>query len=272
MAIESEQKAAPDHLAHRLVQAPVRVFEAIGELTILAFWTALWTFRPPFRIGLMLHAMSFVGIGSLFIISLTGTFTGAVFTYQSNEILKWFGASTLVGSLVSLSLARELGPVLGCLMLTSRACSSMATELGTMRVTEQIDALESMAVNPIQYLIVPRIIAGTLMAPVLCMMFDLFGMLGCYMVAIKGLMVDPGAFWEYVFRYTDPPDLVHGIVKSVFMGFVCSLIACYKGYHATRGAEGVGRATNEAVVLASVSIFVMDYFLTVMMISTGFTV
>jgi phospholipid/cholesterol/gamma-HCH transport system permease protein len=96
-------------------------------------------------------------------------------------------------------------------------------------------------------------------------------MLGCYMVAIEGLMVDPGAFWEYVFRYTDPGDLVHGITKSVFMGYVCSLIACYKGFFATRGAEGVGKATNEAVVLASVSIFVMDYFLTVLMISTGFT-
>jgi phospholipid/cholesterol/gamma-HCH transport system permease protein len=243
----------------------------MGEIAILGTTAAAWAVRPPYRWGLMLHSMRFVGIGSLFIISLTGSFTGAVFAYQSNEILKFFAASTLVGSLVSMSLARELGPVLGCLMLTSRACSAMATELGTMRVTEQIDALESMAVNPVQYLIVPRIVAGTLMAPVLCMVFNLFGMAGCYIVAIKGLQVDPGAFWHYIRMWTDPPDVIHGIAKSVFMGFVCSLIACYKGYTASRGAAGVGQATNEAVVLASVSIFVMDYFLTVLMISTGFT-
>jgi len=258
-------------LWRRIVDIPIRFFRMVGEITILGARAAFWAVRPPFRWGLMLHSMQYVGIGSLFIISLTGIFTGAVFTYQSNEILKWFKASTLLGSLVSLSLARELGPVLGCLMLTSRACSAMATELGTMRVTEQIDALESMAVNSIQYLIVPRLLAGMLMAPVLCMMFDSFGMLGCYVVAIKGLHVDPGAFWQYIHRYTDPPDLIHGMTKSIFMGYVCSLIACYKGFSASRGAEGVGKATNEAVVLASVSIFVMDYFLTVLMITTGFT-
>jgi phospholipid/cholesterol/gamma-HCH transport system permease protein len=254
-----------------LLAMPIDFLRSTGEVTILGFRALLWAVRPPYRWGLILHSMRFVGIGSLFIISLTGTFTGAVFAFQSNEILKWFAASTLVGSLVSQSLARELGPVLGCLMLTSRACSAMATELGTMRVTEQIDALESMAVNPVQYLVVPRVVAGTLMAPVLCMLFNLFGMLGCYMVAVKGLQVDPGPYWHYIQMWTDPPDVIHGVVKSLFMGFVCSLIACYKGYTASRGAAGVGRATNEAVVLASVSIFVMDYFLTVLMISSGFT-
>jgi phospholipid/cholesterol/gamma-HCH transport system permease protein len=258
-------------LVDRIAAMPVRFFQMMGEIMILGARAAVWMFRPPFRWGLVLHAMSFVGIGSLFIISLTGTFTGAVFALQSNEILKWFAASTLVGSLVSVSLARELGPVLGCLMLTSRACSAMATELGTMRVTEQIDALESMAVNPVQYLVVPRLVAGTFMAPVLCMMFNVFGMVGCYLVAVKGMQVDPGAFWEYIHRWTDPDDVVHGITKSVFMGFVCSLIACYKGFTASRGAAGVGQATNEAVVLGSVSIFVMDYFLTVVMLATGFT-
>jgi len=263
--------AAVKELWQVILGLPVRFFLMVGEITLLGARATAWTFRPPFRWGLVLHSMRFVGIGSLFIITLTGTFTGMVFSYQSNEILKWFAASTLVGSLVSVSLARELGPVLGCLMLTSRACSAMATELGTMRVTEQIDALESMAVNPIQYLVVPRLVAGTLMAPVLCMTFDAFGMLGCYLVAVKGMQVDPGAFWQYIHRFTDPDDLVHGIVKSVFMGYVCSLIACYKGYTASRGAAGVGQATNEAVVLASVSIFVMDYFLTVLMINSGFT-
>jgi len=171
---------------------------------------------------------------------------------------------------VSLSLTRELSPVLASLMLTSRACSAMATELGTMRVTEQVDALQTIGVSPVQYLVVPRVLAGTLMAPLLCMVFTIVGMVGSSVVCIHLLGVDPGVYWHNVRFYTNADDIFHGLLKSAIFGFVCSIIACHKGLKATRGAAGVGEATNRAVVLGSIAIFVLDYFLTVVLITTKF--
>jgi len=254
-----------------LIDLPMQFFRNIGNITVMAGQVFFWIVRPPFRWDVMLHSLSFVGVGSLFIISLTGFFTGAVMSYQINDAFRYFHAESLVGGIVAVSLAREMSPVLACLMLTSRACSAMATEIGTMRVTEQIDALHTIGVSPIQYLIVPRVLAGTVMAPILCMVFTLIGMVGAYSVGVKALALDPGIFWHNVSYYTDPDDILHGLIKAVVLGFICSLIACYKGYNTTGGASGVADATNRSVVYGSISVFVLDYFLTVFMMNMGIT-
>lgn len=254
------------------VVLPLKFFRGVGDMTILGAKVFFWAAKPPFRWDVVLHSMRFVGVDSLFIIGLTGIFTGAVMSFQMYEAFKLFRAESLVGGVVGLSLARELSPVLGSLMMTSRACSAMTTEIGTMKVTEQIDALQTIGVSPIQYLIVPRVAAGTLMAPVLCMVFSFVGMFGSWFVSVKLLGLDPGIFRYNIRYYTDPDDLIHGLIKSAVFGFVCSLIACWKGYTTTGGAAGVGEATNRAVVYGSISIFILDYFLTVLMLRTGFTV
>ena len=248
-----------------LINLPLSFFRGVGDITILAGKVFFWMVRPPFRPDVILSAMSFVGVGSLFIIFLTGTFTGAVMGFQFHAAFKIFRAESWTGGMVGLSLARELSPVLASIMLTSRACSAMTTEIGTMRVTEQIDALHTLGVSPIQYLIVPRVIAGTIMAPVLCMVFTMCGVWGSYMVGVKTLGLNPGTFFHNIKSFSDPDDIIHGLIKCVFFGFVCSLIACYEGYNTSGGASGVGNATNRGVVFGIISIFILDYFLTVLL-------
>lgn len=234
----------------------------IGELGALFVETIRWALRRPFRVGLLFEAMEFVGVGSLLIIVLVGTFTGMVFGLQSVEAFRQFQAESFVGSTVALALSRELSPVLTALMITGRAASAMATELGSMRITEQIDAMHTLAVSPIQYLIVPRVLAGLIMLPVMTMVFDVVGMIGAYGVTVWYKGVDPGIFMANVQWFTDPDDLAQGLIKAAVFGLVLSLIGCHQGYNASGGAKGVGLATTRAVVMGSVSILVIDYFLT----------
>lgn len=236
--------------------------EQAGGMVILAADALWWSMRPPYRVSLVVHQMQFVGVGSFFIVLLTGTFTGMVFSLQTVNGFARFNAESLVGGAVALALTREMAPVLAAMMTTARAASAMAAELGTMRVTEQIDALTTMAVNPVQYLVVPRIFASTLMVPMLTILFDAVGMLGAYAVAVHIMGVDEGAFIQNVQKYLEPSDILSGLVKAGVFGFLLALIACYKGYNTTGGAKGVGQATTRAVVLSSVSIFVADYILT----------
>ncbi len=224
-----------------------------------------WTVRPPFRVGLFMNSLRFVGAGSLFIILLTGTFTGAVFAMQTIYAFSIIGAKSMVGGTVALALSRELAPVLTALMVTGRVGSAMATEIGTMRVTEQIDALETMAVHPVQYLMVPRVWASTIMVPVLSILFSLVGMAGCYLVSVTWMGVDRGQFIDKTASFMEVSDLVNGLVKAVVFGAALATIACYKGFRAEGGARGVGQATTQAVVLSSVSVFVLDYIMTTMM-------
>ena len=211
--------------------------------------------------------MEFVGVGSLFIVVLTGLFTGAVFALQGAGAFRMFNAESLVGSTVGLSLARELSPVLTGLMVTGRAGSGIATEIGTMRVTEQIDALYTMAVNPVQYLVVPRFIAGLIMVPILSGLFTLVGMVGCYVVGVVMLGIDEGVFIEKVKWFVEPADLASGLIKACVFGGILTMVGCYKGFYAAGGARGVGIATTQSVVASSVIILVSDYFLTAMMFS-----
>jgi phospholipid/cholesterol/gamma-HCH transport system permease protein len=233
----------------------------IGEFIIFTRQVFYWSFRKPFRVKRFFMELEKIGVRSTVIIVLVALFAGMVFALQTGSAFRLFNAETLVGSTVGIALTRELAPVFTALMIVARACSAMAAEIGTMKVTEQVDALKSMAVNPLQFLVVPKVWATTLMVPLLTGLFNGVGLFGSYLVAVKLLDIPEGPYLEQ-FRYiVDPGDLYQGLIKAVIFGFLISLIACYKGYQTENGAEGVGRSTTEAVVLASVVVLVSDYFL-----------
>lgn len=221
-----------------------------------------WVFQKPFRREVFFRQLEFIGVKSFPIIALTGAFTGMVFALQTGYAFRQFNAEVFVGSTVGLALTREIGPVFTALMIAARAGSAMAAEIGTMKVTEQVDALSAMAVNPVHFLVVPRVIASTLMAPLLAGVFSYIGIIGAYFVAVDLLHIEPVTFQQKLVYYVDVDDVMGGLIKAAIFGFVLALISCYRGYRTEGGAEGVGRATTQAVVVSSVAILVMDYFLT----------
>ncbi|MBU2262133.1 MAG: ABC transporter permease [Proteobacteria bacterium] len=249
----------------RLGRAVLENVEEMGKILLLFVSVLAWMFRPPLKLRNIFKQMEFVGVKSIFVVVLTGTFTGMVMALQGYHGFRMFSAESLVGSTVALGMTRELGPVLTSLMVTARAGSAMAAELGTMRVTEQIDALYVMAVNPVKHLIVPRVIAGVLMVPLLTVVADFVGILGGYFVGVHILGINSGVFVKNITRLVELDDIYNGLVKAACFGLILSLIGCYKGFNTRGGAEGVGRATTEAVVLASISILISDYFLTAIM-------
>ncbi|MBI5526920.1 MAG: ABC transporter permease [Deltaproteobacteria bacterium] len=240
-------------------------FEEVGRFVATTVEVFKWTLRPPYRAGLLVQQMETIGVKSLFVVFLTAAFTGLVMVLQTTSLLAKFQAEGLVGSSVALAVTRELGPVFTALMVTGRAGSAMATELGTMRVTEQIDALSTMAVNPVQYLIVPRVIASMLMMPVLAAIFDVVSFFGSYVMGVWMLGIDQGVFVARTRHYLDPIDITSGLYKAVVFGAIVALISCDKGFRAEGGAKGVGEATTKAVVVSSVAILIADYFLNVLM-------
>jgi phospholipid/cholesterol/gamma-HCH transport system permease protein len=242
--------------------APVRgFFGYFGDHSLLLFQSFMWLFRRPFRLKLFLEQMHFVGVGSLPIIMLVGLFSGAVAAQQAINALAIFNQERFVGATVGLSLAQELAPVFTALMITARAGSGMATELGSMRITEQIDALNTFAVNPIQYLVTPRIVATIIMMPIMTMVFNIVGLGGAYFYSIVVKQIDLGEFIEYFTFWTDPKDYIIGASKAAVFGISLSLASCYQGYNARGGAKEVGLATTRAVVAGSVSVLVLDFFL-----------
>lgn len=245
--------------------AVMRGVETLGGIAELAWSVARWTIRPPLRLQNLFVQLDFVGVGSIFIVLLTGVFSGMVFAHQSSRAFQLFNAESLVGPTVALTLTRELAPVFSALMVTMRAVSAMCTELGTMRVTEQVDALETMAVNPVQYLLVPRVLAGLVMVPVLVMVFNTAGMAGAYLISVTIKGISAGTFISRTQQWLDPEDIAEGLIKGAVFGLSVTLIGCYKGYHASGGAKGVGQATTEAMVASAVSIFILDYLVGVML-------
>jgi phospholipid/cholesterol/gamma-HCH transport system permease protein len=237
-------------------------FEDFGRMILFAVETLQWVFRPPFRPELVLAQMAAIGVGSTFIVATTGFFTGMVFALQVTYAMSQFGAEGYVGGSVALALARELAPVLTALMVIGRSGSAIATELGTMRVTEQIDAIETMAVNPVQYLAVPRLLASIAMFPALTMMFNALGYFGGYLMGIFVSDIPPGPFIEHTRTMVETVDVVHGLFKSIIFGGVVAVITTYRGYSAVGGAKGVGEGTTRAVVMSSIAILVFDYGLT----------
>ena len=202
-----------------------------------------------------------IGVRSLPVVLITAIFTGMVFALQTFTGFKRFGAEGVVGTVVALSMTRELGPVLTGLIVAGRAGAAMAAELGTMRVTEQIDALETLATNPIKYLIVPRFIAGILMLPALAAVADITGITGGYFITVGLFDTSSVAYWKRTWNYLEISDIFNGLLKAGFFGASISLVSCYMGFYTRGGAEGVGKATTGAVVLSSMTILISDYFL-----------
>jgi phospholipid/cholesterol/gamma-HCH transport system permease protein len=248
------------------IYAPfVGFFDDLGTTVILGGEALSWVFRPPFRLSQFLLAFEFVGAGSTFIVGLVGLFTGMAFTVSSIVAFRQFSAEGMVGGVVALALARELAPVLTAVVVTARAGSTMASELGNMRVTEQIDAITTMGVSPVQYLVVPRVVATTLLLPLLATWFAVAGQAGAYLVAVIWQGIDPGIFFSKIQQFLSPHDLTMMATKSVVFGFVVSLISCKKGFYASGGARGVGEGTAKAVVTSVVATFALDYVLTTLM-------
>jgi phospholipid/cholesterol/gamma-HCH transport system permease protein len=213
--------------------------------------------------------MEIVGIGSIGVIVLTGTFTGLVSAVQLFQAFEQFGAQNLMGFPIFISISRELGPVFAGLMLTSRAISAMAAELGTMRVTEQIDAMDTLAVNSKKYLLIPRIIATTLSLPLLVILFDFLGNASAYLISVYALGINETAYLNTIHMYLKLSDILTGVFKGFLFGLFVGMIGTYVGYHASGGARGVGVATTTAVVYASIVVFVMDYFLSSLFLIIG---
>ena len=243
----------------------VAFVEEFGRILLLLISATAWLFRPPFRFRVVLKQMEFVGVKSITVVLITGAFTGMVLALQTYHGFKMFGGEGLVGSTLTLAMTRELGPVFTALMVTGRAGSAMAAEIGTMKVTEQIDALYTMSVSPVQFLIMPRIVAGILMLPVLTVISDFIGIVGGYFVGVKLLNINSGIFIARIVEIVDLDDIFNGLIKSACFGLILALVGCYKGFYTTGGAEGVGKATTQSVVYASVAILISDYFLTSVM-------
>ena len=241
----------------------------IGKIITLTGRTLAWLVRPPFRLGQVLDAMDFIGVQSIFIVALTGTFSGMVLALQMSHALRTLNAEGRVGGIVAVSLARELAPVFSAIMVTARAGSAMAAELGNMRVTEQIDAITTMGVSPVQYLLSPRLLASVVMVPLLCVLYGTVGLAGGYLVAVQWLGGDPGVFMQSVRSLTTTNDLWMGIIKAAVFGFCISAISCSHGFFASGGAKGVGQATTRAVVESCVTLLIVNYLVTQALMDAG---
>jgi len=209
--------------------------------------------------------MNHIGLHSLPIAIITGAFAGAVLAYQSFEGFHKFGGENLLGSIVALSMTRELGPVLTGLMVTGRAGSLIAAEIGTMRITEQIDALRTLCINPFQYLIIPRIVGATLIMPFLTLFAMMAGVTGGYLVSVYILGLTPDAYVSHIKEITNAFDIIGGLIKAAIFGLILSWVGCYKGYYAKGGARGVGLATTQSVVAGSILIIIANYFLAIIL-------
>jgi phospholipid/cholesterol/gamma-HCH transport system permease protein len=233
----------------------------VGDVCLFALRTVGWIFARRQRRDVLIPNFYQIGVMSLPVVALTGLFIGMVLAVQSFAQFKALGLETRLGSVINLSLVRELGPVLAATMLAGRVGSAMAAELGTMRVTEQIDALESMGANPIYYLVVPRFLGCLVLIPSLTVMADFMGVLGGYLYSHVLLGIDYHHYWENSREYVDAFDFLMGIFKSLFFGAAIALVSCHHGFHCDHGAEGVGRAATNAFVHSFVLILVLDLFL-----------
>ena len=263
--VEPPKTRGIDDVIDVVVDPILALLDDLGA-TVLLFGRALtWLVRPPFRLAQLLIAIEFIGAGSLFIAGLVGMFTGMAFTVSTIIGFRQFSAEGMVGGVVALALARELAPVLAAVVVTARAGSTMASELGNMRVTEQIDAITTMGVSPVQYLVVPRVLATTIVLPLLAVSFAIAGMFGAWLVAVVWQSIDPGVFFDRIQTFVKWDDVRMLLVKSVIFGMIISTICCKKGFFASGGARGVGEATAKAVVSSIVAIFVADYVITTIM-------
>jgi phospholipid/cholesterol/gamma-HCH transport system permease protein len=237
---------------------------SVGRLTMFMLAALSHCIRPPFYPRIIVRQMVEIGYYSLPVVGLTGVFAGMVLALQSYTGFARFSAEGAIANVVVLSITRELGPVLAGLMVAGRIGASMAAETGTMRVTEQIDALTTLSTNPLKYLVAPRLIAGIAMMPFLVLVADVIGVFGGYIVAVYKLGFNPSIYLQNTWNFVEIHDVVSGLVKAAVFGFIVTLMGCYHGYHSRGGAQGVGAATTNAVVSAAIMILCFDYILTEM--------
>jgi phospholipid/cholesterol/gamma-HCH transport system permease protein len=233
-----------------------------GSLALFAGMALATAFSPPFYPRVILREMVNIGYFSLPVVGLTAIFTGMVLALQSYTGFSRFSAEGAVATVVVLSVTRELGPVISGLMVAGRVGAAMAAEIGTMRVTDQIDALTTLSTDPLRYLVLPRLLAGVITLPMLVLVADVIGVFGGYLVGVYKLGFNPQAYLNGTWQHLERVDVVSGLVKAAVFGFIVALMGCYQGYYSRGGAEGVGRATTYAVVSASILILVVDYLLT----------
>lgn len=242
------------------------LMEGMGRFVIYCIKTLSWIFRKPFRWRLLLDQVYFIGNKSLFIVILTSIFSGMVMAYQTYIGFSVINADSLVGPVVALSIAKELGPVFTGLIVTGRCGAAMAAQIGTMKVTEQIDALEVMGINSYQFLSVPRLIATILSMPLLACIFLLIANMGSYFIGVKVLEIDAQVYFSKLGDFMANKDIYEGLIKAAVFGFLIALIGTYHGFHVKGGAEGVGKGTNLAVVWGMIVILICDFFLTTLLV------
>jgi phospholipid/cholesterol/gamma-HCH transport system permease protein len=250
----------------------VKAIDAVGETTInfcsgtgalvVFIWRAIVTlFTTKLKYRKVFNQANHIGVNSLGVVILTGGAIGAILAIQAYVGLHKFGAEKFIGTLIFLSMAREFGPVISAIMVTGRAVSSMTAEIGSMRITEQLDALNTLSINVFQYLMVPRILATTIILPFLSLFCTLCGVVSGYIISIYVLNINPETYMEAVREYSEMADITRGIAKAAIFGFLISSIGCYKGYITWGGAKGVGISTTQSVVYANVTIFMADYII-----------
>lgn len=251
-----------DEVFARVGRIVAKFFVESGKVILFFNDAAQLIFVNPYRFDEIVKHIEFIGNGSLLIILLTGAFTGMALSYQIFLGFKLVNATNLVGPTVALGISRELGPVLTGLIVSARAGGAMAARLGTMRVSEQIDALEVMGIDPIQYLVSPRLIAALISMPLLCGVFDFIAMTGAYLLCVRVLNLDEAIFWDKIQGWLHPRDIYEGLIKSAAFGLIFASVCTHRGYSTTGGAKGVGEATNSGVVNSMVLIIVMNFFAT----------
>jgi phospholipid/cholesterol/gamma-HCH transport system permease protein len=239
----------------------VDLLAAIGDSALFALQTLSWTvWRRPVA-GSLLPVCFTIGVRSVWVVALTGMFIGMVLAVQMYMSLNRMGMETWIGSIVNMSVVRELGPVLAATMLAGRVGSAMAAELATMRVTEQIDALACLGVNPVHYLAVPRFVACVLLIPLLAILADVMGMMGAYALTVWGFGVEGHYYWQHSREFVGVLDVFNGLAKTFFFGAAIALISCHRGFRSRPGSAGVGQAATEAFVWSFIAILVLDFFL-----------
>ena len=247
----------------RRIEDTGRYFDFVGELVP-------YFFRKPFRLTRYLVEIEKIGVNSLVVIALAGLAIGMIFALQMVSLLQPFQAEIGTGAAVAVSLGREFAPIITTLMLIAKNGSAMAAELGTMRVTEQIDALESMSVNPIQYLVLPRVVASLLAFPALTLLANIVGVTGAYFISTSLYGIDSASYLTYLFNVLKPKDIYIGLIKASIMGFIVATLCCWFGLNTEQGAKGVGDGATRAVVASSVAILVADYILATIMMTVVF--
>lgn len=236
--------------------------ERFGLFCLFVRDTFVWTFRRPVRIKLFASQVEHMGVASVPIILLSSLATGMIMSLQMVDILRLFNAGTLAGPAVGLTMSRELAPIITALMLIAKNGSAITAEIGTMRISEQIDAMETMSVNPVHFLVVPRVWAAVVVFPVLTAMANVVGVIGSYIVSVWIKGIDSAGFLYELFRMVNPKDIYSGIIKAVVLGFLVGVISCFFGYYVRGGSKAVGDAATHSVVVASVSVLVADYIMT----------